>query len=56
MTFRRRGGRKLILAPEIVAAVLDGRLPEGVELEALVRPLPGEWAERRRALFRGDRG
>ena len=34
--------RLTLLAPEIVEPVLDGRLPEGAELEDLVRPLPVE--------------
>ena len=43
------------LAPDIVEAILGGRLPEGVRLEDLVRPLPSGWAGQRRPLF-GDKG
>jgi hypothetical protein len=43
--------RLTLLAPEIVETVLDGRLAKGVRLEDLVRPLPGAWAEQRRALL-----
>ncbi len=47
--------RFTLLAPDIVEAVLDGRLPKGVRLEDLVRPLPSARAEQRRPLF-GDKG
>ena len=40
--------RLTLLAPDIVEAVLDGRLPKGVRLEDLVWPLPSGWAEQRR--------
>jgi hypothetical protein len=42
--------RLTLLAPEIVEAALDGRLPKGLKLEDLVRPLPADWAEQRRVL------
>ena len=45
--------RLTLLAPDVVEAVLDGRLPKGVKLEDLVRPLPGVWPEQRRALLNG---
>ena len=48
--------RLTLLAPEIVEAVLDGRLPKGVRLEDLVRPPPSLWAEQRRVLLGGHRG
>ena len=48
--------RLTLLAPDIVEAVLDGRLPKGVRLEDLVRPLPSAWAEQRRELLGGDGG
>ena len=48
--------RLTLLAPDIVEAVLDGRLPKGVRLEELVRPLPADWAEQRRALLGGGAG
>ena len=31
------------LAPDLVEAVLDGRLPKGVRMDDLVRPLPSGW-------------
>ena len=43
--------RLTLLAPDLVEAVLDGRLPQGVRLEELVRPLPVEWAEQRQKLL-----
>ena len=46
--------RLTLLAPEIVEAVLDGRLPKGVKLEDLVRRLPVVWNEQRRVLIGGD--
>ena len=35
--------RLTLLAPEIVEAVLNGRLPKGMKLEDLMRPLPADW-------------
>ena len=43
-----------LLAPDVIEAVLDGRLPKGVRLEELVWPLPADWTEQRRALLDGD--
>jgi hypothetical protein len=48
--------RLTLLAPDIVEAVLDGRLPKGVRLEDLVRPLPAGWAGQRRVLLKGGGG
>ena len=48
--------RLTLLAPDVIEAVLDGRLPKGVRLEDLVRPLPSGWAEQRRVLLGGHRG
>ena len=45
--------RLTLLAPDVIEAVLDGRLPKGVKLEDLVRPLPASWAEQRRVLLGG---
>ena len=42
--------RLTLLAPDVVEAVRDGRLPKGLKLEDLVRPLPVVWGEQRRAL------
>jgi hypothetical protein len=32
-----------LLAPEVVEAVLDGRLPEGMTVLGLMEPAPAEW-------------
>jgi hypothetical protein len=48
--------RLTLLAPDLVEAVPDGRLPKGVRLEDLVRPLPSGWAEQRRVLLDRKRG
>ena len=45
--------RLTLLAPDVVEAVLDGRLPKGLKLEELVRPLPSAWEEQRRVLCAG---
>ena len=45
--------RLALLAPGIVEAVLDGRLPKGVRLEDLVRSLPMDWAGQRWVLRAG---
>lgn len=36
-----------LLAPDLVEAILDGRQPVGVQLQALVRGLPVEWDRQR---------
>ena len=35
--------RLTLLAPDIVEAILDGRQPEGMRLEALLDGFPAEW-------------
>ena len=35
--------RLTLLAPDIVAAILDGRQPEGMTLPGLMEPFPMEW-------------
>jgi hypothetical protein len=35
--------RLILLAPDIVEAILDGRQPVGLQLDALLKPLPAEW-------------
>ncbi len=45
--------RLTLLAPDVIEAVLDGRLPKGVRLADLVRPLPADWAGQRRVLRAG---
>ena len=39
--------RLTLLAPDIVEAILDGRQPRGLTLEALREPLPSDWSEQR---------
>ena len=46
--------RLTLLAPDVVEAVLDGRLPKGLKLEDLVQPLPADWASQRRTFLGGD--
>jgi hypothetical protein len=36
-----------LLAPDIVEAILAGRLDQSMMLEKLERPLPASWAEQR---------
>ena len=48
--------RLTLLAPDLIEAVLDGRLPKGVRLEDLVRPLPADWVAQRRVLLKGGGG
>jgi ParB-like chromosome segregation protein Spo0J len=40
--------RLALLAPDIVEAILAGRMDQGVMLEQLERPLPANWEEQRR--------
>lgn len=42
--------RLTLLAPEVVQSVLDGRQPPGLQLEALLKPLPSHWREQIAAL------
>jgi hypothetical protein len=35
--------RLTLLAPEIVEAILDGRQRTGLQIEALLKPMPVEW-------------
>ena len=46
--------RLSLLAPEIVAAIMDGHQPESVTLANLMDPFPLDWKEQRmRLLQRG---
>ena len=42
--------RLTLLAPDIVEAILDGRQVPGLQLEALLKPIPVEW-ERQKAVI-----
>jgi hypothetical protein len=42
--------RLTLLAPDIVEAILDGRQPTGLRMDALLGPIPTEWTEQRRTL------
>ena len=39
--------RLTLLAPDIVEAILDGRQPAGLQLDALLKPMPQQWADQR---------
>jgi hypothetical protein len=39
--------RLTLLAPEIVDAILDGRQPAGLQIDALLKPMPVEWVKQR---------
>jgi len=41
-----RSLRVTLLAPDIVEAILDGRQPEGLRLEDLLKGFPLEWERR----------
>ena len=43
--------RLILLAPDIVEVILDGRQPKGLQLEELTKPLPSEWKEQTRLLL-----
>lgn len=42
--------RLTLLAPDIVEAILDGRQPAALQMDALLKPMPLEWAAQRAAL------
>jgi hypothetical protein len=42
--------RLTLLAPDIVAAILDGRQPRTLELKSLLKPLPVDWDDQRKTL------
>jgi hypothetical protein len=42
--------RLTLLAPDIVEAILDGRQPAGLQVEALLKPTPLEWAAQKSSL------
>ncbi|PVE25805.1 hypothetical protein DC522_03255 [Microvirga sp. KLBC 81] len=43
--------RLTLLAPDIVEAILDGRQPEELQLERLLRPFPVDWPAQRDLLL-----
>jgi len=42
--------RLTLLAPDIVEAILDGRQPATMRIDALLKPLPSDWKAQRLAL------
>ncbi|MGQ0665264.1 MAG: hypothetical protein ACT4P2_17145 [Pseudomonadota bacterium] len=42
--------RLTLLAPDVVEAILDGQQPAGLQLDALLKPLPVEWDHQRMAV------
>ncbi len=48
-----RALRLTLLAPDIVETILDDRLPDGVGVAEIMRPLPAEWGEQRERLRTG---
>ena len=52
--FLTRTMRLAQLAPDLVEAILDGRQPRGLTLEALRSPLPPDWAGQRQALVASE--
>ncbi len=45
--------RLMLLAPDIVEAILNGRQPAGFQLPVLLKPFPVEWDRQRTAFFSG---
>ena len=43
--------RLTLLAPDIVEAILDGRQPAALQMDALLKPIPLEWRHQR-SVFR----
>ena len=54
-TYVSRVLRLTLLAPEIVAAILDGRQPEGLQLDDLLAGSPLEWAGQVQSLGQSER-
>ena len=46
--------RLTLLAPDIVEAILDGRMPRGLDLPQLLEPIAMEWAVQREALANAE--
>lgn len=49
-SYHGRALRLTLLAPVIVEAILDDRLPSKVGVAEIMRPMPVEWEEQRREL------
>jgi hypothetical protein len=47
-SFVNRLLRLSLLAPDIVEMILDGRQSKGLQLEELMRSLPGKWEEQQK--------
>ena len=45
--------RLTLLAPDIVEAILDGRQPITVQLDAVLKPFPAEWDAQRQRFSTG---
>jgi predicted nucleic acid-binding Zn ribbon protein len=43
--------RLTLLAPDIIEAILSGRQPSTLQLDDLLKPLPGTWVQQRAELF-----
>jgi hypothetical protein len=43
--------RLTLLAPDIVEAILDGRQPASLQLDALLKPFPTEWMAQRELIL-----
>lgn len=43
--------RLTLLAPDIVEAILDGRQPAAIQMDALLRPFPSEWMAQRQHIL-----
>ena len=52
-SFVNRLLRLTLLAPDIVEAILEGRQPKRMQLEALPRVMPAEWNSQHRNLLDG---
>jgi hypothetical protein len=48
--------RLTLLAPDIVEAILDGRQPAGLQLGALLKPLPTSWDAQRKQILKDPLG
>jgi len=42
--------RLILIAPDVVEAILDWRQAKGLQVEALLRPMLGEWERQRQQM------